>query len=108
MSAKDARLYRKLARRLIECEERSKMLKKMMKEEIGFREEELFILHEIGKLKGENKNLKKERRQLLALIMGRKLKDNISLEKSLRQRRDQAKDNWKTLWGQTLWPAEEL
>ena len=72
MAAKEARLYQKLANRLVECEERSKLLRRMIKEEIGFREEELFILHERGKLKGKN-TMKTERRQFIALIMGKKL-----------------------------------
>ena len=91
MAAKEARLYRRLARRLVECEERSKLLRRLVREEIGFREEEQFIFHEMGKLKGGKKDLKDERKKFLALIMGRKLKDNISLEKSLRFRRDQAR-----------------
>ena len=75
----------------MECEERSKLLKKMVREGVGFGEEEQFFLHERGKLKGKKNNLKEERKSFLALFMGRKLKDNISLEKSLRNRRDQAR-----------------
>ena len=99
MSAKEARLYLKLAKGLVECEERSKLMKKMIREEIGFREEELFIINEMSKLKGKNKNLKKERKLLIALIMGKKLKDNISLEKNLRLRRDQARRQLEGLMG---------
>ena len=99
MSAKETRLYQKVAKELIECEERSKLMKKMIKSEIGFREEELFLLNEKGKLKGNSKNFKKERKQFLALIMGKKLKDNISLEKSLRMRRDQARRQLEGLIG---------
>ena len=90
MSAKEARLYQKLANRLVECEERSKLLRRMIKEEIGFNEEEQFIAHERGKLKGKNV-MKKERREFLALIMGKKLKDNIYFENDLRFRRDQSR-----------------
>lgn len=90
MSAKEARLYQKLANRLVECEERSKLLRRMIKEEIGFNEEEQFITHERGKLKGKNE-MKKERREFLALIMGKKLKDNIHFERDLRFRRDQSR-----------------
>ena len=99
MPAKEARLYCKLAKGLVDCEERSKLLRKMIREEIGFREEELFILNEMGKLKGDKKDFKNERRQFLALIMGKKLKDNISLEKNLRLRRDQARRQLEGLMG---------
>ena len=99
MSAREARLYLKLAKGLVECEERTKLLKNMVKKEIGFREEELFMLNELSKLKGDKKNMKKERKQFLALIMGKKLRDNISLEKSLRQRRDIARRQLEGLMG---------
>ena len=70
----------------------------MVKEEIGFREEELFILHERGKLKGKN-TMKTERRQFIALIMGKKLKDNIHLEKELRTGRDLSRRKLEDLLG---------
>ena len=99
MSAKEARLYRRLARRLIECEERTKLLKRMVSEEVGFKEEEEFILHEMGKLRGQNKDLRKERKQFLALMMRKKLKDNICIEKELRYRRDLARRNLEDIMG---------
>ena len=74
----EARVYRKAARKLIECEERSKLIRKMIKEGVGFREEEQFLIHEKGKLKGNigrNENFWRERKKILALIMERKLKD---------------------------------
>ena len=52
----ESRIYKKLARRLIECEERSRLLKRMLEHEVGFREEEQFLIHEAKKLKGENNN----------------------------------------------------
>ena len=99
LAAKEARLYSKLSRRLIECEERSKLMKKMKNEEIGFREEELFILSEMGKLRGTKKHLWKERKQLLALLMRRKLRDNISLERNLRKMRNQARRKLEDVLG---------
>ena len=107
MSAKEARLYQKLANRLVECEERSKLLRRMIKEEIGFNEEEQFIAHERGKLKGKNV-MKKERREFLALIMGKKLKDNIYFGNDLRSEGTNQGGNWKTLWDLILRPAKGL
>ena len=91
VAAKEARPYSKLSRKLIECEERGKLMKKMINEEVGFREEETFILNEMGKLRGKKRNLWKERKQLLALMMRRKLTDNTSFERKLRHMRDQAR-----------------
>ena len=56
----EAREYRKIARRLIITEERTKLLKGLLSHGVGCKEEEEFIQHEMGKLKGRNVNFKKE------------------------------------------------
>ena len=99
MTAKEARLYQRLARRLVECEERTKLLKRMVREGIGFNEEEQFILHEMSKLKGKKNKLKEDRKEFLALMMSRKSKDNISLEKSMRYERDKARRQMEETMG---------
>ena len=96
----ESRLYKKLASRLVECEERTRMLRKMIVKGVGFKEEEEFIFHEMSKLKGQNKNFWKERTKLLSLLMNRKLKDNISFENSLRMRRDRARLDMSEKLGQ--------
>ena len=95
----ESRTYIKLARKLVICEERTKLLRMMIQEGVGFREEEQFVLHEAEKLKGNNDHFKKERREILAPIMKRKLKDNIIYEKNLRTRRDQARREMESTMG---------
>ena len=87
----EARNYRRLSRKLIECEERRKLMEKMIKHGVGFTEEEEFLIHEEKKSKGKNDNFWKERKGILALIMGRKLRDNNLLEGNLRYERDEAR-----------------
>ena len=91
MTAQEARVYKKIASKLIVAEERSKLLMGLIAKKIGFKEEEDFIQHELIKLKGKNQNFGKERDGILALLMGRKLKDNIAFECKLRRDRDQAR-----------------
>ena len=93
MTAQEARVYRKTAIKLIVAEERTKLLKGLIAQKVGFKEEEDFIEHELTKLKGKNQNFKKEREGILALLMGRKLKDNIAYECKVRRERDQARKN---------------
>ena len=95
----EARIYQKLARKLVECEERSKLLKKMISEGVGFNEEEQFFIHERGKLRGKNDKFLRERRDILALIMGKKLRDNIYLEGDLRRKRDLARRKMEEVMG---------
>ena len=80
MTAQEARVYKKIPSKLIVAEERTKLLMGLIAKKIGFKEEEDFIQHELIKLKGKNQNFGKERDGILALLMGRKLKDNIAFE----------------------------
>ena len=84
------------------CEERTKLLRMMNSRGVGFKEEESFLIHEMKKLKGNNNrkaNYWKDRREILALLMTRKLRDNILLEKDLRMKRDRARRNMSEALG---------
>ena len=100
VAAMESRLYRRLASRLVECEERTRLLRRMIVKGVGFKEEEDFIVHEMSKLKGQNQNFWKDRREILTLLMSRKLRDNLYFEKTLRMRRDSARKEMSDLMGQ--------
>ena len=50
-----------MANKVIVAEERSRMLKGLIAQKVGFKEEEEFIAHELAKLKGKHQNYEKER-----------------------------------------------
>ena len=92
MTAKEVREYRVLSRRLVEVEERSRLLEKLISRKLGLAEEEGFVMKEAAKHKnvGEGSKTKvSQRRDLLALTHKYKLKDNNLFGNKLRR-----KKNW--------------
>ena len=92
MTAKEVREYRVISRRLVEVEERSRLLEKLIARKLGLAEEEGFVMKEAAKHKnvGEGSKIKiSQRRDLLALTHKYKLKDNNLFGNKLRR-----KKNW--------------
>ena len=76
---------RKLYYQLVEAEERGHLIRKLLANGIGFREEEEFMRKEREKLKGGK--LFDERKLTVKLAMGEKLKDNYKHENKLRRQK---------------------
>ena len=91
MTAKEVREFRNVSKKLVEVEERNKMLEKLKKHKVCFNEEEGFALSLGSKLKilGNNKNVrKKQREEFVNLTLKYKMRDNGLFGKKLRKRRD--------------------
>ena len=89
MTALDIRTLKKVTIRLAETEEMSKVLRSLVAKRIGFKEEEDFLAKEKSKLKG-GKSFD-DKRRLIKLAMGEKLKDNLKLEIKLKGQRNRLK-----------------
>ena len=55
MSAKEVREYRAVSKRLVEVEERSRLLEKLIARKVGLAEEEGFVIKEISKHRNTGK-----------------------------------------------------
>ena len=73
MTAQEQRKYKNLTEKLIRIEERSKLLKNLIRKGVGLKDEEEFMKYEEGKFKGKQNFKKKE---IITRIMEIKLKDN--------------------------------
>ena len=79
MSAKEVREYRAVSKRLVEVEERSRLLEKLIARKVGLAEEEGFVIKEISKYRNTGKVSKlksKQRLEMIAITNKYKLKDN--------------------------------
>ena len=56
MAAQEVREYRNLSKKLVEIEERGRLLKTLLERKIGLNEEENFVRKELVKTKGVNNN----------------------------------------------------
>ena len=65
MTTKEVREYRVLSKRLVEVEERSRLLEKLIARQLGLAEEEGFIMKEAAKhrIKGKGSKIKIEQRR---------------------------------------------
>ena len=80
MTAREVRDYRGTSKKLVEAEERSKMLKDLLRSKVCLGEEEMFIKKSQTKFKvlGKNKEvLKKKHEELVKVNLKYKIKDNI-------------------------------
>ena len=75
MVASEMRKFRNVATKLVESEERDRMLKSLLSKGIGLREEEEFMKNEESKLRGgKTITMKKE---IIQSLMKNKIRDNI-------------------------------
>ena len=91
MAAKEERLFRDVSKKLVETEERSRMLAKLLKNNVGLNEDELFILNSDSKfkvLKNKDNILGRKHKELSGIILKYKIKDNDLFGVKLRKRRD--------------------
>ena len=89
MAAQEERSYRTLSRKTVEAEERSSLLKNLVKMKVGFREVEEFINNEENKLRENSKF--KQGREFIENVMRSKLRDNNQSLKKLRTRKGKAR-----------------
>ena len=80
MAAQEVRENSNLSKKLVEIEERGRLLKTLLERKIGLNEEENFVRKELVKTKGVNNNNSKvktdQRREIITLSMKFKVKDN--------------------------------
>ena len=91
MTAQEVREFRSVSKKLIEAEERNKLLKSLLKSKVCLREEELFMQKIDSKFKAlGNKEgiLSKKHDEMALLTMKYKIKDNNLYGVKLRKRRD--------------------
>ena len=84
-AAQDKKTLRKLTYQLIEAEERGHLIRDLLANGVGFREEEEFLRKERAKLKG-GKTFD-DRKLTVKLAMGEKQKDNYKLIDKLRRQK---------------------
>ena len=86
MTAQDLRMLRKISIRLVEAEERSQHIRKLVSKGLGFKEEEEFMNREKSKLKGGK--VFDEKRKIIKLAMDEKWSDNFKLIYKLKKQRN--------------------
>ena len=111
MVAKEVRELRTVSKKLVECEEKSKMLLELRKKKVCLSEEEMFVqnLHTKFKILGDRRGVKeRQRSELVDLTLKYKIRDNNLYGIKLRKRRDYLRrklenemgsksDGWKNL-----------
>ena len=91
MTALEIRKYRDISKKLVETEERGKLLKNCIKCKVGFSEEENSIHSSNLKLRvlgNKGEALRKNHEEGVGLVMKFKAKDNILFEAQLRRKRN--------------------
>ena len=104
MAAQEVREYRNLSKKLVEIEERGRMLKTLMLKNIGLNEEEHFVQKELLKMKTEgvkcNSKLKiNQRKEMITLSMRFKVKDNYQHMEKIRKKRNWYKGKVEKILG---------
>ena len=83
MAAQEVREYRNLSKKLVDIEERGRLLKTLLTRKIGLNEEEHFVQKELVKMKGVNGNISKirfnQRKKIIALSMKYKVKVIVNM-----------------------------
>ena len=82
------------------------MIGNLIAQGVGFREEEEFLAHEISKLRGTKRLLKKK--EIVTLTMGEKLRDNKKHEKVTRILRNKALSRVEEALGHNSRPCSGL
>ena len=91
MSAKEVREYRAVSKRLVEVEERSRLLEKLISRKVGLAEEEGFVLKELEKYRNTGRVSKiksMQRQEMISTTNKYKLKDNNIFGDKLRKKRN--------------------
>ena len=91
MAAQEVREYRTLSKKLVEIEEKGKMLEKLQKRRVNLNEEELFVQNLQSKFKilGDRRGIKgKQREEVLTITMKYKVRDSTLHGIRVRRRRN--------------------
>ena len=102
MVAFEVKAYSRICYKLVESEERSRMVKYLVEQKVVFREVEEFARRQITKLKIKGtlpKFCEKRRREIIALSIKTKLKDEITLGNKLRKKKQFLKGRLEELVG---------
>ena len=103
MAAQEVREYRNLSKKFVEIEERGRLLKTLLTRKNGLNEEEHFVQKELVKIKGVNGNISKikfnQRKEIIALSMKYKVKDNHLHGEKIRKKRNWYKGKVERLLG---------
>ena len=89
MTALEVRGFRNTSKKLVEAEERTRMLKELLKNNVGLNEEEEFMQNSISKLRilaKKGKFMEKKHEELVNLTMKHKIRDNILYGVKLRRK----------------------
>ena len=89
MVASEMRKFRNVATKLVESEERDRMLKSLLSKGIGLREEEEFMKNEESKLRGGKAITKKK--EIIQSLMKNKIRDNVKWGEKLRRLKNKTK-----------------
>ena len=103
MTAKEVREFRSTCKKLVEAEERSKLLKELFKYNVSFGEEENFLRNSQSKFrilgnKGEG-DLRKNHDEIVKASLKIKIKDNKLYGVKMRKRRDWLRRKLEETWG---------
>ena len=103
MTAKEVREFRSTCKKLVEAEERSKLLKELVKYNVSFGEEENFLRNSQSKFrvlgnKGEG-DLRKNHDEIVKASLKIKIKDNKLYGVKMRKRRDWLRRKLEETWG---------
>ena len=77
MTAKEIREYRLISRKLVEVEEKNKLLEELKRRKVCLAEEEMFFRSLQSKFKSLSKEGKHVRKQHVSLTLKYKIRDNI-------------------------------
>ena len=112
MTAKEVRDFRSTCKKLVEAEERSKLLKELFKYNVSFGEEEIFMKNSQSKFrvlgeKGEG-DLRKNHDEMVKVSLKIKIKDNKLHSIKMRKRRDWLRRKLEETWGKKSQEYREL
>ena len=102
MTAQEVREYRGTSKKLVEAEERNKLLKDLLRSKVCLGEEEKFIMKSQAKFKvlGNNKEvLKTKHEEMVKLNLKYKIKDNILYGVMLRKRKEYLRKQLESILG---------
>ena len=112
MTAKEVRDFRSTCKKLVEAEERSKLLKELFKYNVSFGEEKIFLSKSQSKFrvlgeKGEG-DLRKNHDEIVKISLKIKIKDNKLHCIKMRKRRDWLRRRLEETWGKKSQEYREL
>ena len=91
MTAKEIREYRTVCKKLVEVEEKTKLLEELKKRKVCLREEELFFRNLQSKFKNlgnKGNHLVKQHEELVSVTIKYKIRDSVLQGTKLRKKRN--------------------